>query len=344
VSASSATNDGLETGPVAVLGAGSWGTALAMQLARVGHRVRLWSRDAEHVEAMRRERCNARYLPDIELDPSIEPVADVAAALQGASRILVVTPSHAFGETLDAVADRVTAETGLAWATKGFEPGTGRFLSELARDRLGDSIPLAAVSGPSFAGEVARGLPTAVTVGASTPEFGRDWAELLHGSSFRAYYTADLNGAQLGGAVKNVLAIACGMADGLGLGDNTRAALITRGLAEMMRLGEALGCRDRTLMGLAGMGDLVLTCTGNASRNRRFGLALGRGGSADQARAEIGQVVEGVDAAEEVMRAAERAGVEMPISEQVHGILFKGWNAAKGVRVLMEREPKAETD
>ncbi len=329
---------------VAVLGAGSWGTALAIQLARVGHDVRLWARDAGHVAEMQSERCNARYLPEVELDASIRPLAQIEEALDGADRILVVTPSHAFAESLDAVASAVREETGLAWATKGFEPGTGRLLSELAVERLGDGIPLAAVSGPSFAGEVARGLPTAVTVGASTPDFGRDWAALLHGSSFRAYYTADLVGAQLGGAVKNVLAIACGMADGLGLGNNTRAALITRGLAELMRLGEALGCRSRTLMGLAGMGDLVLTCTGDASRNRRFGLALGKGASADEARAEIGQVVEGVDAAEEVMRAAERAGVEMPISEQVHGILFKGWNAAKGVRVLMEREPKAETD
>lgn len=315
-----------------------------MQLARVGQRVRLWARDAEHVRAMRESRCNARYLPDIELDASIEPVETVEAALDGAERILVATPSHAFGETVDAVAGAVSTETGLAWATKGFEPGTGRLLSELARERLGHEMPLAAVSGPSFAGEVARGLPTAVTVGASTPEFGRDWAAMLHGSSFRAYYTADLPGAQLGGAVKNVLAIACGMADGLGLGNNTRAALITRGLAEMMRLGEAIGCQPRTLMGLAGMGDLVLTCTGDASRNRRFGLALGRGATADEARDQIGQVVEGIDASEEVMRAAERAGVEMPISEQVHGILFKNWNAAKGVRVLMEREPKAETD
>ncbi|MBY6205719.1 NAD(P)H-dependent glycerol-3-phosphate dehydrogenase [Halomonas denitrificans] len=329
---------------VAVLGAGSWGTALAIQLARVGHEVRLWARDRDHVAAMRSDRCNARYLPGVELDASIRPVAGVDEALEGAERILVVTPSHAFAESLEAVASAVREDTGLAWATKGFEPGTGRLLSELAVERLGDGVPLAAVSGPSFAGEVARGLPTAVTVGASTPEFGRDWAALLHGSSFRAYYTADLVGAQLGGAVKNVLAIACGMADGLGLGNNTRAALITRGLAELMRLGEALGCRTRTLMGLAGMGDLVLTCTGDASRNRRFGLALGKGATADEARAEIGQVVEGVGAAEEVMRAAERAGVEMPISEQVHGILFKGWNAAKGVRVLMEREPKAETD
>lgn len=329
---------------IAVLGAGSWGTALALQLARVGHTVRLWGRDSEHVARMRETRFNGRYLADVILPDSIEPVDRIDRALDGVDRILIVTPSHAFAESLKACRGAVTPATGLAWATKGFEPGSGRLLSELAREQLGPEIPLAAVSGPSFAGEVAAGLPTAVSVGASTPEFGRDWAELLHGTSFRAYYTADLVGAQLGGAVKNVLAIACGMADGLGLGNNTRAALITRGLAEMMRLGEAMGCEARTLTGLAGMGDLVLTCTGDASRNRTFGLALGRGASMEEALAEIGQVVEGIKAAEEVMRAAERVKVEMPISEQVHGILFKGWNAAKGVRVLMEREPKAETE
>ena len=326
------------------MGAGSWGTALAMQLARVGHDVRLWARDSAHVGEMRETGRNARYLPDHVLPETVVPTDDRAAALDGADRILLAVPSHAFAEQLDAIAEGVTARTGLAWATKGFEPGTGRLLSELARERIADDVPLAAVSGPSFAGEVASGLPTAVSVGASDPEFGRAWAALLHGSSFRAYYTADLVGAQLGGGVKNVLAIACGMADGLELGSNTRAALITRGLAELMRLGEALGGQARTLMGLAGMGDLVLTCTGDASRNRRFGLALGRGQGVDEALAGIGQVVEGYRAAEEVMRAAERAGVEMPISEQVHGILYKDWNAAKGVRVLMEREPKAETD
>lgn len=329
---------------IAVLGAGSWGTALALQLARVGHSVRLWGRDSGLIARMRETRINARYLDGAELPESIEPVDRIAGAVDGADRILIVTPSHAFAETLTDCRSAVTADIGLAWATKGFEPGTGRLLSELAREQLGSDIPLAAVSGPSFAAEVASGLPTAVSVGASGPEFGRDWAALLHGRSFRAYYTADLVGAQLGGAVKNVLAIACGMADGLGLGNNTRAALITRGLAEMMRLGEAMGCEARTLTGLAGMGDLVLTCTGDASRNRTFGLALGRGASMDEALAEIGQVVEGISAAEEVMRAAARVQVEMPISEQVHGILFKGWNAAKGVRVLMEREPKAETD
>ena len=329
---------------ITVLGAGSWGTALAMQLARVGHRVKLWARDASHVEAMIETGENARYLPGCPLGDSIEPTAGLGVALEDADRILLAVPSSAFAGVLDTIADDIDAGRGLAWATKGFEPGTGRLLSEYARERLGSSIPLAAVTGPSFAGEVARGLPTAVTVGASDPDFGRAWAALLHGSSFRAYYTADLVGAQLGGAVKNVLAIACGMADGLDLGNNTRAALITRGLAELMRLGEAMGAEGRTLMGLAGLGDLVLTCTGDASRNRRFGLALGRGETPEQAMKTIGQVVEGYHAAEEVMRAAERAGVEMPISEQVHGILFRGWSAAKGVKVLMEREPRAEND
>ncbi|MGB0514696.1 MAG: NAD(P)H-dependent glycerol-3-phosphate dehydrogenase, partial [Wenzhouxiangellaceae bacterium] len=253
-------------------------------------------------------------------------------------------PSHAFGALLDGIAPHLREDLGLAWATKGFEPGTGRLLSDTARDRFGAALPLAVVTGPSFAGEVARGLPTAVTVGASSPEIGQAWASLLHGRSFRAYYTADLVGTQLGGAVKNVMAIACGMADGLSLGHNTRAALITRGLAEMMRLGEALGARARTLMGLAGLGDLVLTCTGDASRNRTFGLALGRGASVEDGLRKVGQVVEGYHAADEVMRAAARADVEMPISEQVHGILYRGWSAARGVEVLMEREPKAETE
>jgi len=329
---------------VAVLGAGSWGTALAMQLARTGHAVRLWARDAAQVREMRARRCNQRYLPGIELDASIEPCSSLETACAGAGWILLAVPSAAFSAAVDAVAGRVSEHVGLAWATKGFEPSTGRLLSQRARERLGPDVPLAVVTGPSFAGEVARGLPTAVTVGASDPAFGRAWARLLHGSSFRAYYTADLIGTQLGGAVKNVYAIACGMADGLGLGDNTRAALITRGMAELMRLGAAMGAEPRTLTGLAGLGDLVLTCTGEASRNRSFGLALGRGATVEQARADIGQVVEGYHAAEEVRRAAERAGIEMPIAEQVHGILYRGWSAARGVRILMEREQKAETE
>lgn len=329
---------------IAVLGAGSWGTALAIQLARLEHDVRLWARDAERADAMASARVNERYLPGVELADNISPHADLDACLDGAGRILVATPSHAFAETLDRLAGRVNADIGLAWASKGFEPGSGRFLHEVAIERLGEEMPLALITGPSFAREVAAGLPTAVTVAATTPAFGQAWAALLHGASFRAYYTADLVGAELGGAVKNVLAVACGMADGMELGSNSRAALITRGLAEMMRLGEAMGADPRTLMGLAGIGDLVLTCTGDMSRNRRLGLALGQGRSRDEAVAEIGQVVEGINTAEEVMRLAERTGVEMPISEQVHGILFRGWNARKGVQVLMERDLKRETE
>ncbi|QOC24031.1 NAD(P)-dependent glycerol-3-phosphate dehydrogenase [Wenzhouxiangella sp. AB-CW3] len=332
------------TTTVAVLGAGSWGTALAMQLSRMEHSVRLWARDARQADEMQQTRVNRRYLPDLELAGNISVSADFDRSVSGADRVLVVTPSHAFAETLDRLKSHLDERMGLAWASKGFEPGSGRLLHEVAVDRLGKDFPLALVTGPSFAREVAEGLPTAVTVAANSPDFGQRWAEMLHGVSFRAYYTADLVGAELGGAIKNVLAVACGMVDGLGLGSNTRAALITRGLAEMMRLGQALGADPRTLMGLAGIGDLVLTCTGDLSRNRRLGLALGQGKSRDQAVAEIGQVVEGIKTAEEVMRLAEKAGVEMPISEQVHGILYKGWSAKKGVQVLMERELKRETE
>lgn len=329
---------------IAVLGAGSWGTALGMQLARMGHEVRLWARDAEHVAAMRRERVNARYLPDCPLPEGLEPTAELATACRDIHSLLVVTPSHAFAPMLERIAPWLTPETGLAWASKGFEPGTGRLLHEVAREHFGTELPLALITGPSFAREVAQSKPTAVTVAATDEAFGQTWARLLHGKSFRAYYTADLVGAELGGAIKNVLAVACGMADGLGLGDNARAALITRGLAEMRRLGRALGAADQTLMGLAGVGDLVLTCTGNQSRNRRLGLALGQGRTMAEVVAEIGQVVEGIKTAEEVMRLAERAGVEMPIAEQVHGILHRGWSAEKGVRMLMERTLKSEAE
>ncbi len=332
------------TSRVAVLGAGSWGTALAMQLARLDHDVCLWARDPEQAEQMQRQRLNQRYLPEFPLASNIRVTADLDEAVSHGQRVLLVTPSHGFPETLERIRPRLDADIGLAWATKGFEPGSGRLLHEVAEELLGAEVPLALVSGPSFAREVAAGLPTAVTVAASTPDFGATWASLLHGSGFRAYYTADLVGAELGGAIKNVLAVACGMADGMSLGANTRAALITRGLAEIMRLGKALKADPRTLMGLAGIGDLVLTCTGDLSRNRRLGLALGRGQSIEEAKAEIGQVVEGIKTAEETMRLAERHGVEMPITEQVHGILFKGWSARKGVTMLMERDLKRETE
>jgi glycerol-3-phosphate dehydrogenase (NAD(P)+) len=232
---------------------------------------------------------------------------------------------------------------GVAWACKGLEPGTGQFLHEPARKIFGDEHPLAVVTGPSFAREVAANLPTALTVAGTEPEYCARVASALHGGNFRAYTSDDIVGAELGGSVKNVLAIATGISDGMSLGDNARAALITRGLVEMMRLGRVLGARDQTLTGLAGMGDLVLTCTGNLSRNRRLGLALGAGKGIDEALAEIGQVVEGVKTSLEVWRLARRHDVEMPISEQVYGILHLGRDPYQSLRDLLSREQKQET-
>lgn len=327
---------------ITVLGAGSWGTALAMQLARNGHQVRLWGRNGERVREMQRTRQNSQYLPGISFPATLQAESELELALSAVDRILLAGPSHAFADQIRQVQKWLTPATGLFWASKGFEPGSGRLLHDVALDILGADIPLATITGPSFAREVAEDRPTAVTVAASTAAFGEAIAALFHGGSFRAYYSDDLVGAGLGGAVKNVLAVATGVCDGMALGLNARAALITRGLAEMMRLGRAMGADPRTLMGLAGMGDLVLTCTGELSRNRRLGLALGQGLTVTQAIEEIGQVVEGVKTAEEVMRLARRYDVELPICEQVHGMLYRDWNAHKGVSVLLNRELKHE--
>lgn len=327
---------------IAVLGAGSWGTALGMQLARNGCRCLLWARNPEQAAEMIERRENRRFLPGIPFPDGLEATGDIEQALDDSAQVLLAVPSHAFGGLVARIAPLLGRYPGIAWACKGFEPGTGRFLHEVAADALGSGHALAAVTGPSFATEVARDLPTAVTVAATDEAFGAAIARCLHGGSFRAYTSSDMVGAELGGAVKNVLAVATGIGDGMGLGDNARAALVTRGLAEMMRLGAALGARSETLMGLAGMGDLVLTCTGDQSRNRRLGLALGRGQSVSEAVAEIGQVVEGVGTAAEVRRLAVQHEVSMPISRQVHGILHEGWDPYEGVRRLLAREQKPE--
>ncbi|MGY1408032.1 MULTISPECIES: NAD(P)H-dependent glycerol-3-phosphate dehydrogenase [unclassified Luteimonas] len=327
---------------VAVLGAGSWGTALASLIARHGHPTILWGRDAAIAESIDQRHENPRYLPGIPLPEPLRATTDLAAAVREADLVLVVVPSHAFTETLHALAPLRPAHAGVAWAAKGFEPGSGRFLHEVAADVLGEDVPLAVVTGPSFAKEVTLGLPTAVTVQGEDAGFVQQVADVLHGPGFRAYTGSDMRGAELGGAMKNVLAVATGVADGMELGLNARTGLITRGLNEMLRLNAAIGGRPETLMGLAGLGDLVLTCTGDLSRNRRLGLALGRGKSVAEAVREIGQVVESVQTADEVMRLADRYGLELPISSNVRDVLHGDITPAEGLARLMARERKPE--
>lgn len=327
---------------LAVLGAGSWGTALAALTARNGVATTLWGRDGAALAAMAASRCNARYLPDIELPATLAYQADLGAAVRGADIVLLVVPSRAFAAMLDEVAPLLAADATLAWATKGFEPGTGRFLHELVAQRL-PGHPAAVITGPSFAREVAAGLPSAVTVHSEDAACAQRLAGLLHAPNLRAYTGGDLLGAELGGAMKNVLAVATGIADGMQLGLNARAGLITRGMNEMLRLGMAIGAKPETLIGLSGLGDLVLTCTGDLSRNRRLGLALGRGVAIDDAVREIGQVVESMLAADEVARlAAKHGGLDLPISAGVRAVLHGEVTPAEGLRTLMARERKPE--
>jgi glycerol-3-phosphate dehydrogenase (NAD(P)+) len=327
---------------IAVLGAGSWGTGLALQLDRSGSRTIMWDRDTDNLSKIRSTRRNQRYLPDIEIPVSIDIEDDILTAVKAADHVLVVTPSHAFAATLKIIREVLKPGQGIAWACKGFEPGSGRLLHQVALELLPAGTPLAIVTGPSFAKEVAMNLPTAVTVAGPDRIFAKLMADALHGGRFRAYTSDDIIGAELGGAVKNVMAVATGICDGMNLGDNARAALITRGLAEMMRLGAALNAKPETLMGLAGAGDLILTCTGDLSRNRRLGLQLGKGNTVDQAVEQIGQVVEGINSAAEVQRLAIKHDINMPITEQVNGIIHKGWDPVEGVARLLAREQKAE--
>lgn len=328
---------------IAVIGAGSWGTALAVLLARNGHQVPLWSHDPEQVAALGRDRENKTFLPGIALPDLIEPTASVEQALTGATGILVAVPSQFFADVMGAVATFLPSGLGVLWATKGFDPTSHRLLHEVVVERTGPR-DLAVLSGPSFAAEVAQGLPTAVTLAASSMAFAEQCAEWVHSERFRAYTHDDLIGVQVGGAAKNVLAIATGIADGLGFGANTRAALITRGLAELIRLGGALGARRETFMGLAGLGDLVLTCTDDQSRNRRLGLALARGQTAAAALAEIGQEVEGVMTVRAVCQIAREHQIEMPIAEQVRAVLYEGQTPEAATRRLLERSGRSELD
>ena len=328
--------------PIAVIGAGSWGTALALQLARGGRDIRLWDIDADNMKKVAVDRSNERYLPGVGFPDNLHPELDLNACLDNVQDILIVVPSHGLRETLKTIKPMLAPDIRICWATKGFELSTGQLPHQVAEDILGPDRPMAVLSGPTFAKEVAAGLPTAMTIAANDSEFASDLAEEISGENFRAYTGGDMIGVEVGGAVKNVLAIAAGLSDGLGFGANARVALINRGLVEMTRLGLALGAKQDTFMGLACMGDLVLTCTDDLSRNRRTGLALAAGKTIEEAQEEIQQVVEGVLAAKAVKGVAEHLGVEMPICLTLHNILYEGLSPRDAVTALMGRALTSE--
>ena len=326
-----------------VIGAGSYGTALAITLARNGHTVVLWGHNPAQVQTLQQDRCNQAFLPDVPFPDTLLLEADLARALAASRDVLVVVPSHVFGDVLRQLKPHLRPDARIVGATKGLEAETGRLLQDVAREALGEAIPLAVLSGPTFAKELAAGLPTAIALAATDAQFADDLQQLLHcGKSFRVYSNPDFIGVQLGGAVKNVIAIGAGMSDGIGFGANARTALITRGLAEMSRLGSALGADPSTFMGMAGLGDLVLTCTDNQSRNRRFGIMLGQGKGVQEAQDSIGQVVEGYRNTKEVLALAQRHGVEMPITEQIYQVLYCHKDAREAALSLLGRARKDE--
>lgn len=327
---------------ISVLGTGSWGTALALLAARNDCDTLLWGHNRQHVEALRRAGENQRYLPGFIFPDKLRVTDDLREAVAFSPRLLISVPSHAFKSTLINIKPFLGQSPQIAWATKGFDGETGALLSEVVAGILGENIATAVLSGPTFAREVAADLPTAITIASASEDFISQLTGALHNQRFRTYTSTDIVGVQVGGAIKNVLAIAAGIADGLGFGANTRAALITRGLTEIMRLGIKLGGQSDTFMGLAGLGDLILTCTDNQSRNRRFGLALGQGKSRERAVEEIAQEVEGISAAHEAYRLSQKYNVEMPITEQVYNVLFNGLDPKQAVQNLLTRDQKSE--
>jgi glycerol-3-phosphate dehydrogenase (NAD(P)+) len=326
----------------AVLGAGSWGTALAIQLAKNGHQVRAWDHDAELISALITDRQNKRYLPGNKFPDTLSAEQELTTAIKDADFILSVVPSYAMRVACEQLSS-LNHTNKFIWATKGFEKQTKMMMHQVVEDVLGKDIQSAVLSGPSFAKEVAVSLPTAVALASSDIDYAKELATYFHSDNFRVYVSDDVIGVELGGTVKNVLAIAAGIVDGLGLGANARAALITRGLAEMMRLGVALKANPQTLMGLAGMGDLVLTCTDNQSRNRRLGLALAQGKTAQQYMDELGQAVEGFHAAQVVYDIAKDHHVDMPICNQVWNVLSEKMDLKTAIAQLLGREMKQES-
>lgn len=331
------------TAPITVLGAGSYGTALAIALARNGQQTYLWGHNPLKMAQLAEQRQNALFLPTISFPDALTIESDLAQSLSKARDILIVVPSHVFTDVLTQIKPLLRPEHRLIWATKGLERETGRLLQDVAIQILGKNYPLAVLSGPTFAKELAMGLPTAITLASNDLEFADQIQQRIHCTkAFRVYLNQDMIGVQLGGAIKNVIAIGAGISDGMGFGANARTALITRGLAEISRLGVSLGANPTTFMGMAGLGDLVLTCTDDQSRNRRFGLMLGQGKTAEQAMAEIGQVVEGFYNTKEAYLLAQRQQVEMPIVEQIYQMLFCGKQANEVAATLLGRDRKSE--
>ncbi len=327
---------------IAVLGAGSWGTALAVLLAKKYKLVRLWGNNPSHIADMQQARRNLRYLPHCQLPESLELHEQLDTALEDATTTVIAVPCHAFRSICEMIVPYVKKASILISATKGLEPNTGHFLSTIVHDVFGNRVIPAVLSGPSFAKEVAAQKPTSVTLACENESIALEICELFSNSYFRVYHNSDLIGVQLGGAVKNVIAIGAGVAMGLNYGVNASAALITRGLAEMLRLGRAVGGNEQTLIGLAGLGDLVLTCSDMQSRNFRFGSLIGRGQRIEKALATIDQVVEGVATTAEIHRLSTAQNIDMPICQQVYEILFHGKSAAQASETLMTRSLKTE--
>jgi len=325
---------------IAVLGAGAWGTALAIHISNQ-HQVTLWGRNAGHVSGMRKARANPLYLGDFKFNDNLEVEENLEQAIAGADLILSVVPTAGFRILLKEL-KKLGSTQPLIWAHKGLEPISALLPHEVAIEELGMSQQWGVLSGPSFAAELVRGLPTAVTLAANDSAFALEAAKLLHGGSLRVYNSADVIGVSVGGAVKNVMAIAAGISDGMGFGNNARAAMITRGLAEITRFGVALGAKPETFMGLAGAGDLILTCTGQYSRNREVGLQLASGKALEEVLSGLGHVAEGVNTAREVMRRAEKINVDMPITYEVNQALSAGKSAKEAVMDLLGREQKSE--
>ena len=329
--------------PILVAGAGSWGTALAIALARNEQTTYLWGRNSEHIAELIKDRRNNRYLPDAEFPADLKPIVDLDQHLEETRDILIGLPCKALRPFLEKISKLSSVnDKRIVWACKGVEPETQMLVHEIIEEILGKDNPVAVLSGPSFAGEVGSNLPTAVTIASENQEFLDDLITRFHNKSFRAYASNDVIGVEVAGAVKNVMAIAAGISDGLGFGANTGAALITRGLAEMTRLGIAMGGQQETFMGLAGFGDLVLTCTDDQSRNRRFGKLLAKGMSIEEAAESIGQVVEGARTANEVRELSKKYHIEMPITDQVTRLLKGECSPREAVETLLSREPKQE--